>query len=314
MADVGGSVTTGPDWQRIAFDVACGRCGRDLRGCVEPRCPNCELEFEWNDVLPFEELRCLYCAYRLFGLQEARCPECGQAFEWQDVLNAARGRRGTLFEHRWSHEAVPALARTWWLAAFRPTKLWTSYDINDPPRVLPLLAFAVLQWTVFVLSWFAVGAAADFILNGLASWKQSRSHFNYDFRLSADFFYVVATAYAFTFLAFQLFFQTNGRYRLRWQQLLRVYVHATAFASLGMLISVTLEALVDASVLLIPGFRVPFPFYDRLQRAVLVVGGLVTWAHIWWAYDRYLKIPRGWGTGAMCMFLGYLLTRVFWDF
>jgi len=311
--DLGGSTSTGPDWERVAFDVACGRCGEDLRGCVEPSCPRCELTFEWDDVLPLEELRCLHCAYLLIGLQESRCPECGQTFEWPEVLDAARARKSDLFEHQWSHQATRALSRTWWLAAFRPTKLWASHDINDPPRVGPLLAFAIFQWAVFVVSWFAGGEVADLTLNRLARWKQSRANFNYDFRLGENFFYAVATAYLFTFLSFQLFFQTNERYRVRWQQLLRVYVHATAFASLCLLFSVTLEAIVDASVLFIPGFRVPFPFYDRLQRGVLALGVLITWAHIWCGYHVYLKIPRGWGTAAMCPLVGYLLTKVCWD-
>ena len=27
---------------------------------------------------------CLKCGYNLFGLSEARCPECGHAFDWAD--------------------------------------------------------------------------------------------------------------------------------------------------------------------------------------------------------------------------------------
>lgn len=313
MENLGGSIATGPDWERVAFDVACGRCGEDLRGCVEPSCPRCELEFEWDDVLPLEELRCLHCAYLLIGLQESRCPECGQEFAWQEVLDAARARKSGLFEHQWSHQGIRALSRTWRLAAFQPAKLWASYEINDPPRIVPLLAFVILQWAVFVLSWFAGGEVADLALNGMAKWKQSQANFSYKFRLGDEFFYVAGTIYVFTFLSFQLFFQTKGRYRVRWQQLLRVYVHATAFGSLCMLISLILETLVDAAVLFVPGFRVPFPFYDGLQRSVLGFGVLITWAHIWCGYHRYLKIPRGWGTAAMCLFLGYLFTRLCWD-
>ena len=70
-----------PEWDLVPFDVACARCGHDLRGLSVPKCSGCGLEFDWSEVVPIEHLRCLHCGYHLCGLKENRCPECGQKFD-----------------------------------------------------------------------------------------------------------------------------------------------------------------------------------------------------------------------------------------
>ena len=40
-----------PDWDFVPFDVACARCGHDLRGQSEPKCPACELTFDWSEAV-----------------------------------------------------------------------------------------------------------------------------------------------------------------------------------------------------------------------------------------------------------------------
>ncbi len=69
--------TDAPDWGKVPFDVACARCGEDLRGQTEPKCSACALVFDWADAVPLEELLCEGCGYHLYGLSETRCPEMG---------------------------------------------------------------------------------------------------------------------------------------------------------------------------------------------------------------------------------------------
>ncbi len=127
-----------PNWELVHFDVACARCGQDLRGLSEPKCPACALEFQWADAVPLEELTCGKCGYHLYGLHETRCPECGVAFTWKDALQAYHRRRKPLFEYRWRTEPIRSLIRTWWLA-LRPRRLWRYVDLEDPPNVAALL-------------------------------------------------------------------------------------------------------------------------------------------------------------------------------
>ncbi len=54
-----------PDWDHVPFDVGCARCGHDLRGLTDPRCPACQLEFDWADAVPIEQLTSETCGYHL---------------------------------------------------------------------------------------------------------------------------------------------------------------------------------------------------------------------------------------------------------
>ncbi len=184
------------------------------------------------------------------------------------------------------------------------------HDRNDPPRVAALVLFMLCQWLVFGYTWFALGSVADPAINGLARYLDRPAGFNYAFRLGPRFFETAAAWYVATFVCFQLFVLSKEKFGIRWQQILRVYVHATAFASLCMLVSIVLEILVDLSMVAFPSLRgMPFVVYDRLQRGILLTGVVVTWAHIWIGYHRHLKVPRAWGTSAMCLSLGYLISR-----
>ena len=96
----------------MPFEVGCARCGHDLRGLVEPTCPACGLEFDWDEAVPIEQLTCQHCGYHLFGLSETRCPECGRPFNWEQVLDDYRRRQKPLFEYQWHRRPISSLGRT----------------------------------------------------------------------------------------------------------------------------------------------------------------------------------------------------------
>jgi ribosomal protein L37E len=128
------SEVTAPNWKLVPFEVGCARCGHDLRGLTEPKCPSCGLEFEWLRAVPIEQLVCRKCGYHLYGLTETRCPECGEPFTWAEVLDDYHRKRKPLFEYRWHDRPFRSLVYTWWLA-LRPWKLWRTVDLYDPPNV-----------------------------------------------------------------------------------------------------------------------------------------------------------------------------------
>jgi ribosomal protein L37E len=164
------TTSTAPDWNLVHFDVACARCGHDIRGRSEPTCPACQLEFDWANAVPLEKITCAKCDYHLYGLTEARCPECGESFDWNQALLNYRRKQKPLFEYRWREQPVRSLVRTWWMA-LRPGKFWRAIDIHDPPQVMPLVVFVAVSialfWCVVVLT-----SATD---HWLSTWLSTRS-------------------------------------------------------------------------------------------------------------------------------------------
>lgn len=145
--------STAPNWEHVQFRVECPRCGRSLAGLSEPRCPQCELQFAWAELIPADELKCVACGYRLFGLQQARCPECGREFTWPEVFDDYRRRKSWLFEYRWRDRPFRSAWRTW-LAVLRPGRLWREMRMQDEPRVGALLVLGSCSAVLFnVLCW-----------------------------------------------------------------------------------------------------------------------------------------------------------------
>jgi hypothetical protein len=340
------------------------------------------LAFEWDEVVPLRDSRCAECGYQLHGLTEPRCPECGTPFSWDDVLAAARSRQNRLIEHWRRHPIIRTLLRTWWLAAFRPRKLWAQFSVHDPPKVGPLMVFVLLQWLVFAFGWRAMASVVDPAMNGLARWQFSRQaqaqptnpasageslaagtdgpldadpqveaeatldgaeanpssddpatidlagrrqfrgasrrpqRFVYRWRVRRDYLPFAAIWYLGAFGSFQLFIATKRRFRMRWQQILRVFAHATAFASLCTALWCLLEALVDCTWFFItPPPGVMNEVYLRLWQGMFVLGVGMTWLCLWTGFRCYLKIPYGWAAAPACLLLGYksaALIMIFW--
>ncbi len=307
-----------PDWEKLPLAVPCGRCGADLHSLTEPVCHSCGLEFVWDEVLPVEQLCCRFCSYHLMGLTERRCPECGERFDWAEVLSAARAclwTNNNLFEQQWSRKPFSSLFRSWRLAAFRPGKLWSKYSLQDEPQILPLLLFALMQWAVFAFGWQALAPLVTRAMNYFSGLEGSAIQFSYFFRggqgpRSLPMF--VGLWYGVTFICFQLYVQSKHLYRVRWQQILRVYVHSTAFAAWAMVLWLVVEAGIDLTLLLIPTIRpqINNNLYLNAGRIVLWLAILVTWLSIWLGYRRYLRVPHGWAVAGLSLWLAYLLTQL----
>ena len=154
-----------PDWDAVPFDVACARCGHNLRGLSKPQCPACDLTFDWSEAIPLEKLVCGECGYHLCGLTETRCPECGTQFTWEDALAEYHRRKKLVFEYRWRDQPVRSLLGTWCLAA-RPKRLWSTLDLHDPPQIRPLLGQVFIGFILF-------GAVLVPVM-GLGEWLRAR--------------------------------------------------------------------------------------------------------------------------------------------
>ena len=222
----------GPNWDQVPFDVGCARCGYDLRGLDEPVCPACNLEFDWSDAVPLEELTCLHCGYHLCGLHDTRCPECGERFTWPEVLAEYRRRNKEVFEYRWHGKPIHSLARTW-LLAMRPSKLWAKFDLHDPPRIGPLIAMtivaiaallamnATLETTSTAVSAYRWGGTTPQVGNMLIEWAVCL--FSWD---NCRFLAPVLFYFAILLVGLLLFRQTMQRCQVRLGHVIRMWAYA----------------------------------------------------------------------------------------
>lgn len=89
-----------------------------------------------------EELTCPLCNYNLRGLVEPRCPECGFAFTWNELLNERRNQHPYLFEHQPKHN-IWSFWKTFW-ADYRPQRFWREVSPANPIRLRRLLIYWLL--------------------------------------------------------------------------------------------------------------------------------------------------------------------------
>lgn len=79
-----------------------------------------------------EDVLCPLCEYNLRGLVEPRCPECGYRFEWSELLDASLRPPALLFEHarrRWVRSFVCTRAAGWLPPLFFGRWLRPSYAV-----------------------------------------------------------------------------------------------------------------------------------------------------------------------------------------
>ena len=114
----------------------------------------------WDSLT--ELITCPMCTYNLRGLVEPRCPECGYRFTWPDMLDARRRLHRYLFEHHPEKNLRSFLQTAF--AGWLPRRFWTSlhpFQPSNPGRLIRYWACAV---TVYALSLAASILAAAIII------------------------------------------------------------------------------------------------------------------------------------------------------
>ena len=300
-----------PDWDRVHFDVPCPACGSRFNGAAEPICPTCHAAFRWDVILPVDKLQCEKCAYQLFGLREPRCPECGVPFDWPDAVAAARTRGDPLFEFLWFDHPLSGLLRSAGLALFHPRRLWSRYALHVPPKVGPLLLFLLVQGLLFERGWAMTAWCVGPAMNWLSGVLGSPIRFIYPFRGGPRLMAFVALASIASFLAMQLLFQTKRRLGVRWTHMLRVFVHATVFASLATMGWCVLEAVLDATLWISPMLgQASRNSYPMLGRGVYRFTLLATWLYLAVGLRRHLNMPHARAASAAALLVGHVVAAL----
>src|SRR5215471_12139833 len=70
------------------------------------------------------EILCPLCGYNLRGLVEPRCPECGHRFVWTQLLDEHEHRHPYLFEH-YPRKKFRSFVRTL-AASMLPRRFWRT--------------------------------------------------------------------------------------------------------------------------------------------------------------------------------------------
>jgi hypothetical protein len=168
------------------------------------------------------------CDYDLRGQVEPRCPECGYRFEWDELRDPTRRWHPYLFEHH-PRRPIRSFLRTL-DGGLRPRRFWTTLhpaQPSSPARLAAYLSIVVLVALIplpiaaafYQLRWSARGSNVT-----LFAWFNSPWHRYVAFELAVahviPLVWFVATA-----AALQLFQLSISNARLRPSHLVRIVVY-----------------------------------------------------------------------------------------
>ncbi len=312
------TATPAPDWAKVPFDVRCARCGCDLRGRSEPRCPACHFKFDWSDAVPVEKLTCLTCGYHLYGLDATRCPECGGDFTWDDVLHAYRRRRVPLFEYGFRERPLRTLRFSWWLA-LRPWKLWRTVKLHDPPAKRGLLVLVLVAAAIFVLVPPICLYAGGWIVATLHAYRWTgsvRFVAPPGLPISADYIRVLLIVAAWAvagLLSLLLLGESMRRCRVRATHVLRAYTYSLLTAVTGETVFCLSHASCELIRALAPSAArawLDALQYEQLPGIIVLATLLWMILSLWLAYRCYLRMRHALAVALLTQFIAVLCGMV----
>ena len=80
-----------------------------------------------------EDLDCPRCGYNLRGLPQPRCPECGLVVDLDQIRAAQALLSKPLFEYQWRRRPIRSFFSTVWLTV-RPWRLWRTVKLEWEPQ------------------------------------------------------------------------------------------------------------------------------------------------------------------------------------
>ncbi|MEA2734124.1 MAG: hypothetical protein QOE14_575 [Humisphaera sp.] len=102
------------------------------------------------------QLSCPLCDYDLRGQVEPRCPECGYTFVWQDLRDPARRKHKYLFEHH-PERNLRSFIRTM-IGHLMPRRFWGGLLPSQPSHPKRLMAYALVIVLTALLPTIAITA------------------------------------------------------------------------------------------------------------------------------------------------------------
>src|SRR3954463_11453001 len=103
-----------------------------------------------NEAPQQEELLCPMCEYDLRGQVDPRCPECGYRFRWEELRDPALRLHPYLFELH-AERGARTFFKTLFNSAFRPRRFWRTLYPTQPSFPRRLLCYAFLVAAIGVM-------------------------------------------------------------------------------------------------------------------------------------------------------------------
>jgi hypothetical protein len=268
---------------------------------VSPVAPNTSASPEWENIAV--EAKCPLCDYNLRGLVEPRCPECGYQFDWPSVLDADKRKHPYLFEHHPERNVRSFLQTSF--HSLKPSVFWQTLQPTHrvrprravlywaPYSLMPLLAAGVavfeavrvqMLFPAFRPPWAAPPSLSfDYVLQSVGG------------RPGA---YAILAAVALlaiwpwlNFLALMIFQQSMRRAHVKPSHVVRCAIYS------GDLIF-WYSLLAAGAVLLVGPTYLSWPIANFLLFLTLgaILTGIVIAVRMWIAYRRYMKFDHAFAT------------------
>lgn len=279
-----------PDWNTIQREILCPLCGYNLRGLVEPRCPECGHRSVW-EVLLAEELAHPY----LFEHQRGQyvrswwrtmCTSaCWPGTFWRELQPMHRVRFSRLF-HYWFILAIAGVVAM--LALVPLQALDAQIRENRNRQIARLYLGQHPQEAVALINQYgSIEAYLVLLYPPPAIWRLIGNHLE-DMELLADWaklaLFVTLAWPAGTFVSLLLFRATMARARIRNGHVLRCVIYSAdpiSLPAVGALICMLLWTL---------GANWPIPLPPPYALAGLVM--LLMIYRLTRAYRLYLAFPH----------------------
>lgn len=247
-----------------------------------------------------ETIHCPLCAYDLRGLVEPLCPECGYRFAWNELLDAQIRAHPYLFEHarrRFRRSFLKTNLAGWW-----PWMFWRS--IRPQQRInLPRLKlywflsaagfFIALAMLILIEPLPATLAGSANFDQGLNNYVQFLVHAEWHIEsalLLAGMLYALWPVM--TYLTLRIFAQSMHRAMVRPEHVVRCTLYAcdAGFAMLWLLVGLTI-ALMWMNV--VPyWWNYTFGMTTLLLLMASLLYATVTATRLAVSYRLYLRFPH----------------------
>lgn len=257
---------------------------------VHPSMPPAVAAPDWQFVT--DEVECVRCGYNLRGLTQPRCPECGLEFEWADLLDPTRRQHPYLFEHQAQHGPIASYMRTA-LGSLKPPRFWRTITIQQPCHGRRLWLYAL----IFVgLYGFIAGGVSALVL-ALLGIRWFGGMFIIRSGVSPPLVVILLLPLVIqlaTIGALLVFQQSLSRWRIRSYHVTRVCVYSAVglYIGMGVILLLWLAFLINSFQFLVPRTSILWSLAVGVFVMVMILTALHWWVSLWCAYRRYLKIRR----------------------
>lgn len=242
------------------------------------------------------ELSCPRCSYDLRMLTLPRCPECGLHFQWDELIRAEREFhiRPPIFEYRWRTNPIRSLALTISMC-LQPWRLWRWLPLTAVPSVRTMPFLLVLVLTLLAL----VSASGDFIWHEFIKlyYETFRGQsnfrgFSWNWWFSSVLQEVVTPSLLLLAIwcSIQLFRQTITRYRVRQGHILRIIVFCWIGVVGWQVLAEFVLTLFAMPYLWIYHRSIPY----RLLSIVDLVPPIILLLSLGFGFRSYLRVRGGW--------------------